>query len=257
MPTNSAAALLDTAGLLQALAATDPTGAYQQITYNRTTTNTLAPAWWVFMPYQSWSNYPDTAPSTSPLEAALIQAIDATSPTECFIDITYLAGSASSAETFFADTHAKTSTGVNDTVVKALVEFLGKLPATVTPVIRYLVGGAPNQQLSAATDGFVIALFKALGTADVSFPDAKLYYGNFSPIFEPLATTTAAPPKLHGLVSSVWTWLLQETQQISQEVYGVLQQLSVDTVLELVVLFLNALAAGTGNWNHSKSMPAS
>ncbi len=145
-------------------------GAYEGFSYNLTHHNTLNnDSWWVFMPYGVWGNPPKPPQGSSPLESAMLEAIERSSPSRCCIDILHLFDVGG--EDFFADKNASKQ------IATTLVDFLNKIPDAETPVIRYLVGnlgGRPDPR----SDGFMKALFAALGRKPHK---ARLFFGNFAP----------------------------------------------------------------------------
>ena len=143
------ATTLSVGALNQAIAAIDPGAAFQHISYNLTTNNSLAPQWWVFMPYGEWGSSLK-APPTSPFENAILQAIRASGPAQtCFIDIMHLQPSQ---QIFWADSKADAGQ-----LATALASFINSIPSSATPVVRYIVGDFGNWNPHG--DGLLEALF--------------------------------------------------------------------------------------------------
>lgn len=164
----------------------DHARSFRQVSYNLAPHNTLPKTWWVFMPYGTWLQplqppHPlqplqPQPPSPSPLESAILCAIEQASTTRCSIDILHLYDLGGQA--FFADKQA------NPTIAKSLANFLNdflKNPSN-TATIRYLVGSYSSKP-EPSQDGFMRALFDALPQTGLGKFLGKLdvFYGNFAP----------------------------------------------------------------------------
>jgi hypothetical protein len=248
---------LSTTAIYQAINALDAGGSNEGISYHLTSNNSLSqkPPWWVFIPYGSWAN-PLTPPIPSPLEDAILEEISAapTATGQCFIDVLYLAHLESKSDpSFFDDPNA------SQTIACALATFVNNLPSSVTPVIRYLIGSDGAQEVT--NDRFVQALFGA----GITHSNTWLYYGNFSPAFALMLDTDAvqdiAPsspassiklPASYSVISNFWKWLLSEIEKVSTEIYNLLKDISVSTLLDWSARLLEAISGSSLTWNHSK-----
>jgi len=149
--------------LYGALRVLDPTGAFKGLSYSLTPHNTLPAQWWVFMPYGKWST-PPAAPSPSPLQGAIAEAITDAKPTlqeRCFIDILHLSDQDNGTGNFFSP------------IVASIVDFIKQGPSGSPPVIRYLVGEAGPKQPEDSE--FMQTLYATGGF------NAHVFYGNFAP----------------------------------------------------------------------------
>ena len=182
--TNTAPLSLDV--LDTALTALDPTGAFRGVSYSLTPHNTLPAQWWVFMPYGAWSTYP-MAPSPSPLQGAIAEAITDAKPTlqeRCFIDILHLSDQDNGTGEFFGP------------IVASIVDFIKQGPSGSPPVIRYLVGETGPKQPEDSE--FMRTLYATGGF------NAHVFYGNFAPSLGLSAQGGASSPGgLVGAVSSL------------------------------------------------------
>jgi hypothetical protein len=173
---------LSLAVLDAALTALDPTGAFRGLSYNLAPHNTLPEQWWVFMPYEKWSSFP-AAPSPSPLQGAISQAINEATPRDpCYIDILHLydQGEGGTAKFF-------------DPIIKSIVDFIKSGSSGGTPVIRYLVGDTSRRPPQES--GFMERLYE---TGEFS---AHVFYGNFAPSFQ--LSAQPAGFSADGLVEAV------------------------------------------------------
>lgn len=187
--TETEAAPLSLDVLDAALAALDPKGAFRGLSYNLALHNTLPEQWWVFMPYGKWSNFP-AAPSPSPLQSAISQAMDDATPRgPCYVDILHLydQGEGGTAEFF-------------DPIVKSIVDFVKSGSSGGTPVIRYLVGDTKQKQPQES--GFMEKLYETGGFS------AHVFYGSFAPSLQLGAqpagfSADGLVEAVHGLIAGV------------------------------------------------------
>jgi phosphatidylserine/phosphatidylglycerophosphate/cardiolipin synthase-like enzyme len=176
----------------------DPSHAYRGVTYGLAEHNELEPAWWGFVPYGSWSNYPHTLPNPSVLQKLLHDALHGVRPGDpLFIDLSTFGGSNSP---FFTQ---------NDAVIGQIIDLANAARSTT---IRYLVGQAgPFPEGPNYGDSFLSALFRAHSKFEHP-SNVTVYYGNFSPrrLFREVGhnpfTATAEnrlPAWLSGIIAAI------------------------------------------------------
>ncbi|HKP74057.1 MAG TPA: hypothetical protein VJT67_00880 [Longimicrobiaceae bacterium] len=223
---------LDT--LLQAVTATDPHGAFRNVSYALVEGNALPPnPWWVDVPFGAWP--PAQAPSPSLLQNALAWAVRE-GGTGCFVDVTHLGGNVGS---FF-----QTGEMIAELVKRVRAVGSGKA------VIRYLVGMV---RASDPNDGFLKAL---LASGAFGGSNVEVYYGSFTPgmRFGTADTAGTAAAVADESVSELSGWLLARLREQGNAAVGDVAAALDDVAAELpgwTAAFLQQVAVSL-SWNHAK-----
>jgi hypothetical protein len=232
-------ASMGTQALNSAISALDRGGKYANVTYHLTSRNSLTQTspWWIFMP-GTWTASQSLSPS--PLQQALLNAMQVTPQGDFFLDITYLADQVPNTSLdFFFDKDSQQKVAV------ALAKLINGFPRDKKLIIRYLVGG-PWDIWEPIADGFVLAMIEA----GVQNPNASLYFGNFSPSFD----LSLSPQAGQGeeLPQSIWDKIIQLIERILKDLYEIFEDIEGSTLVQWLIQYFEAIGLTTGCWNHGK-----